>query len=240
MVENATKKWPPPPRRRIYLMRHGEVDYFGRDGRVYNAATVPLNALGRRQAEAAGRELSGVPLDRVVTSGLPRAVETAEVATLGRGLAVERLPDLREIEPGRLFLSKEATHDEVQHAFLSALDVELSRDTRFLGGESFGELLERVWPCFSRLLADTGWRHLLIVAHGVVNRVLLARMLGMTATSVGVLEQDGGCMNVIDVDENGRFLVRLLNHSPLNALKVGVEWTTMERLYEQYLQRRPS
>jgi probable phosphoglycerate mutase len=239
MVENATKKWPPPPRRRIYLMRHGEVDYFGPDGRVYNAATVSLNAVGRRQAEAAGRELLGAPLDRAVTSGLPRAVETAELATLGRGLTVERLPDLREIEPGRLLLSKEATPDEVQHAFLTALDGDLSRDTRFLGGESFGELLERAWPCFARLLADTGWRHLLIVAHGVVNRVLLARMLGVASFGVGAFEQDGGCLNVIDVDANGHFLVRLLNHSPLNALKHGVEWTTMERLYEQYLQRRP-
>ena len=67
----------------------------------------------------------------------------------------------------------------------------------------------------------------------------LARMLGATTSGIGAFEQDAGCLNVIDVDDNGRFLVRLLNHSPLNALKLGVEWTTMERLYGQYLQRRP-
>ena len=57
------------------------------------------------------------------------------------------------------------------------------------------------------------------VADGVVNRVLLTRMLGSGVGGVGAIEQDAGCLNVIDVDDQGRFLVRLLNHSPLNALK---------------------
>src|ERR1700688_1940002 len=80
MTPNATKKWPPAPRRRVYLMRHGDVDYFAPDGRPYPPATVPLNDEGRLQAAAAGRELAIVPLDRAVTSGLRRSVETATIA----------------------------------------------------------------------------------------------------------------------------------------------------------------
>jgi probable phosphoglycerate mutase len=221
-------------------MRHGDVDYFAADGRVYRPATVPLNADGRLQAEAAGRELATVPLDRVVTSGLRRSVETAELVLSGRALAVENRAELREIEPGKLLSSLTASPEEIAQGFLGALDVGVTRDTRFLGGETFGEVADRVWPCFESLLGDRDWRHLLIVAHGVVNRVLLARMLGSDMAGVSAFEQDAGCLNVIDVTEDGRFLVRLLNHSPLNALKVGVELTTMERLYEQYLRTRSS
>jgi probable phosphoglycerate mutase len=237
MTPNATKKWPPPRRRRVYLMRHGEVEYFAPDGRPYPPATVPLNAEGRRQAEAAGRELAAVPLDRVVTSGLRRSVETAAIALAGRGPAPEERHALREIEPGRLLTSLAASPAEIEFAFLGAI-IDVSRDTRFLGGETFGALTDRVWPCFEALLAEREWRHLLIVAHGVVNRVLLAHVLGSGVAGVGAFEQDAGCLNVIDVDDGGRFLVRLLNHSPLNALKAGVELTTMEWLYQQYLRTR--
>ena len=238
MTPNATKKWPPPPRRRIYLMRHGDVDYFAPDGRPYQPAIVPLNAEGRLQAAAAGRELTAVPLDRIVTSGLRRTVETAELALESRGLTPESRFELREIEPGRLLTALAGSPDEIEHAFLGAIDDAIARDTRFLGGETFGALLDRVWPCFEALLADRSWRHLLIVAHGVVNRVLLTRMLGSGLTGLGAFEQDAGCINVIDVDDSGRFLVRLLNHSPLNALKHGSDLTTMERLYQQYRQSR--
>ena len=74
MVENATKKWPPPPRRRIYLMRHGEVDYFDALGKPFKLDTLGLNAEGRLQAQDAARELAKVPLDRVVSSCLARSI----------------------------------------------------------------------------------------------------------------------------------------------------------------------
>ena len=39
-------------RRRIYLIRHGSVDYFHVDGTPLLPLTVPLNASGRQQADA--------------------------------------------------------------------------------------------------------------------------------------------------------------------------------------------
>ncbi len=238
MTPNATKKWPPAPRRRVYLMRHGDVDYFAPDGRAYPPTTVPLNAEGRLQAAAAGRELAAVPLDRVITSGLRRSVETAALALGPRGPSPEIRSALREIEPGRLLTTLAGSPAEIAQAFLGAIDAAVTCETRFLGGETFGEVADRVWPCFEELLADRNWRHVLIVAHGVVNRVLLTRMLGSGLAGVGAFEQDAGCLNVIDVEDDGRFLVRLLNHSPLNALKAGVEMTTMEGLFQQYLRTR--
>ena len=189
-------------------MRHGDVDYFAADGRAYHPATVALNAEGRLQAEAAGRELAALPLDRAVTSGLRRGVETAQLVLGAHRLTPEVRPDLREIEPGRLFSSAHASPEEVADAFLGALDGNVTAETPFLGGETFGALAARVWPCFEALLAEHTWWHLLIVAHGVVNRMLLTRMLGSGIGGVGAIEQDAGCVNVIDVDDRGRFLVR--------------------------------
>jgi probable phosphoglycerate mutase len=239
MDANATEKPRPTPRRRIYLMRHGEVDYFDPQGKPFHPDAVPLNAVGRLQALDAAHALTGVAIDRVVSSGLPRSVETATLALGSRSLTVENRPALREIEPGKLSLLKDLSPEEVEHAFLGALAAGIGRDTRFLGGETFGELEDRVWPAFQALLAEPSWRGLLVVAHGVVNRVIVSRILGAGLAGLGALEQDAGCLNVLDVDDGGRCLIRLVNHTPYNPLKVGMELSTLERLYQQYCQGRP-
>ena len=42
-------------RRRIYLMRHGSVTYFDKQGKPYLPEQVPLNEIGCAQATAAGK-----------------------------------------------------------------------------------------------------------------------------------------------------------------------------------------
>ena len=64
-----------PSRRRIYLMRHAQVRYF--EG--VRPEQVLLTDEGRRQAQAAATALAGVRFDRVLTSGLPRTLETARI-----------------------------------------------------------------------------------------------------------------------------------------------------------------
>ena len=57
-------------------MRHGAVSYFDH-GRPLKPEDVPLTVAGRDQAYAAASMLRGIEFDRVLTSGLPRTVETA-------------------------------------------------------------------------------------------------------------------------------------------------------------------
>lgn len=83
-------------RRRIYLMRHGHVDYLNRKTVETGAMhEVVLTRRGQLQAEAAGRAFAHVQFDRAVCSGYPRTKQTAE-GVLG---FVKDAPEL-EIEPG--------------------------------------------------------------------------------------------------------------------------------------------
>ena len=75
-------------RRRIYLMRHAEAAYFSSTG---DPAEVALTELGVEQAQAAGRMLRAVRFDRILTSGLPRTVHTAELV-VGSSLTRRRTP----------------------------------------------------------------------------------------------------------------------------------------------------
>jgi len=87
---------------------------------------------------------------------------------------------------------------------------------------------------FRQFVADPSWRHALVVAHGGVNRVLLAHALGGELALLSAFEQDPCCLNILDVDDAGRCLVRLVNHTPYATVKLGLELTTMERLYMEY------
>jgi broad specificity phosphatase PhoE len=239
-----------PKRRRIFLMRHGDVTYFDDSGRAIDPDTVSLNERGRAQASAAGQAFAAarVRFDRVIASGLPRTVETAErvlAEMSGRSegddrakhLDIEHWSEWREIRSGRL---PDLPPAEIERAFLSVFDGVVSEQTRFLGGETIGELLDRVLPALARLRADRSWDIVLLVLHGGVNRALLSHAITAGGRSFfGHLAQAAGCINALDVGSEPRdWVVRALNYAPPAPLFRDVRHTTMEMLYTQYLRYR--
>ena len=68
------------------------------------------------------------------------------------------------------------------------------------------------------------------VAHGGANMALLGGVLGLAEGSLPKLEQDLGCINVVDFDDRGKTLVRLLNFSAEDPLKAGSREPSFERL----------
>ncbi len=57
----------------------------------------------------------------------------------------------------------------------------------------------------------------------------------MDLSLFGGLEQDPGCINILDVDAQGRGLLRLLNFSADDPAKRQLKRTTMEDLYESLM-----
>jgi broad specificity phosphatase PhoE len=231
---------PDSARRRIYLMRHGAVDYIGADGRPVDPDGVALSAAGRAQAAAAGRVFgqAGVRFDSVLTSGLPRTTETAALVLAASGQAVDVQNDerLREIRPGSI---GNLPHAQIVPAFLGLFSIDADIEQhRFIGGESIGELLDRVLPAFDALLQREDWRCLLLVLHGAVNRALIGRAMTGGRAFLGRLEQAPACINVIDVG-HADLVVRSTNLVPGDWLQHLERQTTMEKLLEQFLKLRP-
>jgi broad specificity phosphatase PhoE len=207
-------------RRRLYLMRHAEVSYVGeRDPQV-----VRLTERGLEQAAAAHRALEDVALDLVVTSTLPRTLETAEVVAPGREpLQLEAFDEWRG---GRL---DDIPVEQLEQAFVGSLQIRDER-ARFLGGESLGEALDRVLPALDQLLAQE-WETALAVFHGGVNRILLSHALAGGRSYFGNFEQAPACINVLDHGEGG-WIVRTVNYIPYDPLHPA-RTTTMEHLWQE-------
>ena len=89
------------------------------------------------------------------------------------------------------------------------------------------------------LLADAGWDVALLVLHGAVNRAILSRAATGERVFLGGFEQSPGCINVLDVDGGGAFVVRAVNHTPYDPAHVSApRLTTMEQLWQEYLDSR--
>ncbi len=208
-------------------MRHGQVAYF-EDGRPLDPHDVPLTAEGREQAVAARELLAGIELDRVITSGLPRTVETASL--VAPAVEPEVWPELREIESGRL---ADIPEDELEDVFLNAWRDVVPEDKPFLGGETIGSLLDRVLPALDRLIADPDWDVVLAVLHGAVNRAILSHALTGGRLFLGNLEQSPGCLNVLDVGDED-WVVRAVGITPLDLAHRGGRLRTMEELWAEF------
>ena len=202
-------------------MRHAEVSYVGeRDPEV-----VRLTERGLEQAAAAHRALADLSFDLVVTSGLRRTVETAAVV-VPEG-EVEQWPAFAEWRGGRL---DDVPADELEQLFVGSLQAR-DETARFLGGESLGEALDRVLPAFDELLARE-WETALAVFHGGVNRIVLSHALAGGRTYFGTFEQAPACINVLDLGEDGTWIVRTVNYIPYDPLHPA-RTTTMEHLWAE-------
>jgi broad specificity phosphatase PhoE len=207
-------------------MRHARVVYF-EDGRPVQPETVPLTEEGREQARAAAAVLEGIRFNRVITSGLPRTLETARIVAPDSD--PESWPELREIEPGLL---GDIPEDELERAFVEAWRDVVPEETKFLGGETIGALLDRVLPALDRLLADPDWDIVLAVLHGGVNRAIISYALTGGRAMFGNLEQSPACINVLDVGED--WIVRAVNATPADLAHRGGRLRTMEELWEEF------
>jgi broad specificity phosphatase PhoE len=201
---SAANAWTPPHRRRIVLMRHGDVAYFDAQGKpVANPGMVVLSEKGRAQADATGAYLKNMGItkfDRVISSNLPRTVETAERVTAAMGHAAEpdQVEALAEIRLGSSQEIQDIPTAELPQAILGMMDHRVSGDQRLLGGESVAALQARIEPALRALLDDKGWDTALWVFHGIANIAILSHALTGDASYYGRFDQGPGCFSVID------------------------------------------
>lgn len=227
-------------RRRLYLMRHGHVDYFA--PKLNDPRHVALTDEGRSQAEAAGDALSGLTFDVAMCSGLKRTRETAQIV-----LSAQKNPPELGVEP-RLEELKSAwlqAKSRVELAARLAYSFEAADvpGASFLPeGEKFADAEQRIVSALTDFVTSGTWRTALIVAHEGVNRIALGWASNGGLKTIAAFEQDLACVNVIDVDvtpdSSGegrkieRILIKALNVTPYDFVKHGLSRTSLEHLFD--------
>jgi broad specificity phosphatase PhoE len=185
-------------RRRLYLFRHGSVDYIDANGEfVPDPDVVDLNARGIRQAEAMAGLFEGVHVDRAVCSGLPRTRQTAELVLATRAIDVECNPGFEEIRPATG--ESAGGYDIVSDIAFSHWRAE-HPEACFLGGEAYADFYERIVAAMLSTLAEDDWDNLAVFAHGGTNSAVLGWVTGIGLKGFGLIDQATCCLNIIDFD----------------------------------------
>ncbi len=231
-------------RRRVYLMRHGFVDYTSKEVvAARDPSIVRLTAQGRREALAAGRALAEVHFDIALSSGLPRSRETAEIVLAEHPDAPELEADARlgELRSGRYIDFRSA--EQLAATMTFQMEKAGEPGATFLeGGEAFADAMVRIEAALTSLLHRPGWASALVVAHEMVNRLALTWVLGAPLGASAGFEQDTGCINIIDFDlvpepgvETGvrieRGVIKAINLTPANYLKNGMNLRSLEAIF---------
>jgi len=203
----------------IYLIRHGETDW-NRDEICMGQTDIPLNELGRRQAELTAERLASEELDVIYSSDLTRAVQTAQIISrlqTRRPKIIQRR-DLRELDYGAW---QGHRREELEARFPEAF----SRgdphradplDFKPQGGESLRELRERSIRAFREILKLHRGETVAVVAHGGVIRHIVNYVLQQGAPlcrddflSFGFLISN--CGITLIVEESEELAISFLN-----------------------------
>ncbi len=187
----------------LLLVRHAESSWNAA-GRWQGHADPPLSERGVTQANALARELASEPIDRIVSSDLRRAAETAAILGRARGLEPLLEPRLRELDLGAW---EGLTRDEIAATAQDALRCfdAGDLDVRPGGGETLREIERRVRFAVRELVEAHAGRRLAVVTHLGVIRVLvrevspLARGTKREALAAGGREEFGNaCWRRLD------------------------------------------
>jgi broad specificity phosphatase PhoE len=175
----------------IVLTRHGLTERSAPEQYLGQKLDVALSAAGRSEAEHLRDRLRDVPIDRVISSPLVRAVETARICR--PDAEIETDARLAEADYGDW---EGHTRPEIK-ARWPELRAEWEKDPTAVAppnGESVQQVADRA-AAFLRSLVEwelefeatpagaadrdaAGQRRVLVVSHSTLNRVLLARCLG--------------------------------------------------------------
>jgi alpha-ribazole phosphatase/probable phosphoglycerate mutase len=196
-------------RTRIYLIRHGQVE--GHEEKRYNGqVNVPLTQCGRAQSERLCSCLGHVTLHAVYSSDLDRCRYCAELIAKAHDLKVSAHESLRELHIGDW---EGRTWAELQEAYPNDWQARLQDLVNFQvpGGESLQDAADRIRPIIKQILAKHPGCDIALIAHGGVNRIILLDAIGAPLQQAFSLEQDFGCLNIIDYFASGNSVVKLLN-----------------------------
>ena len=195
----------------LILVRHGATE--ANEQRPYilqgDGIDMNLSETGRQQAKAVGEFLAKYPLDAIHASTMKRAIETAESIAGHHNLPVETHPELKEADVGTwegLDWGTIMERDPEEHARF----FENPAENPYLGGESYNDVHARASSKLDELIDRYRGKAIAVVAHNVVNRALLAPILGVDMryakeiaqanTGINILKNDGERTKVVTLN----------------------------------------
>jgi broad specificity phosphatase PhoE len=198
----------------IILVRHGETEW--NVGEIFRGRIdIELNETGVKQAELLAEYLQNVKIEAVYSSPLKRALRTAETIAGYHRIKIEISPGLIDFDYGEW---QRLTHREVKDKYeeLYIKWMNHPEKVRMPFGESLDDVRSRATDVINEITARGYESTVVLVAHRVVNKVLICSLLGLDNSHFWNIRQDN-CGITEFTYENERFI--LTRHNDTSFLK---------------------
>lgn len=196
---------------RFLIVRHGYSE-TNREQIFAGHLDAELDEIGKRQAEQLRDYLvSNYKIDRIYSSDLKRAKDTARPTAEAIGIKIETDPGIRELDVG---LWKGMKVSEVAEKYPETFNLYKTNvgAARPDGGETYSELAERTNEAFIRMAEENEGKTVMVVTHGGVIRALRCLWNGYCITdaqeiahvanaSVSVVSYNNGAFSFETVGE---------------------------------------
>ncbi|MBK8323692.1 MAG: histidine phosphatase family protein [Betaproteobacteria bacterium] len=189
---------------RLVVVRHGETEW-NVAGRIQGHTDSPLTPSGRAQAEAIGERMAKESFERLVSSDLGRAWQTAEAIAKRTGHAIVANPRIRERHFGE---GEGLTYEEVDARWPEAFSRTRETDPDYVipGGESRRQLHERIRDEFESLAREAAGGCHAVVCHGGVLAILYRHIHGIPVGEARRIPIPNASYNALR-HEGGRWIV---------------------------------
>ena len=174
---------------RVVLWRHGQTDW-NVENRFQGHSDIPLNKVGHYQASEAAKVLAALRPDRIISSDLIRAQETAGALAALTDITVEINPNLRETDGG-LWEGKLASENRATHGELFANWYEGGDEPAGVTGERRSDVAKRAVAVIEKETTNFSGT-IVFVTHGGTVRSVLGSILKLPIAQWGVI---GGLSN---------------------------------------------
>ncbi len=179
LAEHSTNK----PKNTYYVMRHGEA--MSNEKGFFETSGDPDNHIterGKQQVTDAIAHISTLGIDAILTSPFPRAHETAEIISTAINIPLVIVEKIREYSMGVF------DGQPVEDYFTYFGKEYVTFNARPEGGETHGEMMNRVMQMIMELEEKHERKTFLIVTHGGPARMLFAG--GELITEEKIIEDD--------------------------------------------------
>ena len=181
---------------RVILVRHGRTAWHA-EGRYAGTADVPLDDVGREQAQKVAERFKGHKIDAIYSSPLSRCLDLAKDVAEVAGLEVKVDERLREIDLGRWDGEMLKSIVEKDGALLKQWTEDPVAIT-IPGGESLIAVQERSMEWLASAVTETGEGVILASSHGGPIRSILAGVIGLPLSHLFKLTVDLASVSVIN------------------------------------------
>ncbi len=203
----------------IYIIRHGETDFNKSHLMQGRGIDASINETGKEQSESIADFFIEIEVERIISSSMKRAIESANSLSDKKGLITERYSELDEMNFGDLEGKPfEEVKEELNYLHESWSNGLLDIPTP--NGETPIQVFERANSKAIEILENACESVLVFVLHGRLIRILLSEWLGLGLKNMHKIKHQNGAINHLKWDESKFEAIDLNIISHLEAIKV--------------------